>query len=108
MKLEDNRIPINISEIATLNFSGQWITYVDGTENETSTDQAQALDHARVRSNVAIDMFLDTSPELSQQFRPAYEIMIWFWSITGIDPVGTPAKDSSGNQMQYDIAGIRL
>lgn len=108
IRLEDSRLPVNVSQLYSLDFKAQWSTYVDGTQRKDGHDQAVALDTARVQSNVAIDMFLDRTEDDATGFRPTYEIMIWFWHCEGVDPVGAASIDSNGNQMQYDIDDIRL
>lgn len=96
----DNTVlPVNVSLLTTLSFSSSWLT----TVTATGLSDVSALDDARIRANVAIDMFLDSDPIKSQSRFPDYEVMIWLFSTGGIDPVGSASKDSEGNQMRYDI-----
>lgn len=96
---EETTLPLNISLLKALNFSSSWSTEVTAT----GLSDISAIDNARIRANVAIDMFLDSDPTTSQSRFPDYEVMVWLSSTGGIDPVGSASKDSSGDQMRYDI-----
>ncbi|KIX10524.1 uncharacterized protein Z518_01607 [Rhinocladiella mackenziei CBS 650.93] len=68
--------PIEISDVATINFQADW-AYGVGDEQPTTTNVAD-LNAIDLNSNVAIDMFLDSDPDKATSTVDAkYEVMIW-------------------------------
>ena len=106
MALETQLLPMQIKDLTSLQIKASWSTVVASALDLNSAEQEAALVDNRVRSNVAIDMFLDADEQRSVEFRPSIEVMIWLWSCEGIDPVG--ANLSSANQTQLTIDDMTL
>jgi hypothetical protein len=106
MQLESQLLPLQVKDLASLRLEATWSIVVESAVGLNGTEQEAALEYGRVRSDVAIDMFLDQDEQRSIEFRPSIEIMIWFWSSKDIDPVGV--TDSNPNQDQFIIDGMRL
>jgi Glycosyl hydrolase family 12 len=106
MQLETQLLPLQVKDLASLRLKATWSTVVESAVGLNSTEQDASLDYNRVRSDVAIDMFLDQDEQRSTEFRPSIEVMVWFWSGKDIDPVGV--ADSNPNQDQFIVDGMRL
>lgn len=88
MKLDPDRLPVQLWNVSTLQFSGNWSTIVEGTEDQSPQQQAQAYDDIGLKVNSAIDMFLSDNITNSTEVGPPIEIMIWLWYVPAILPLG--------------------
>lgn len=97
MKLSPSRLPVQLWNVSTLQFSGKWTTIVEGTDGQSPQQQAKAYDDIGLKVNSAIDMFLSDDVANSTEVGPPIEIMIWLWYVPAILPLGhaesTPDKD---------------
>ena len=97
MKLSPSRLPVQLWNVSTLQFSGKWTTTVEGTDGQSPQQQAKAYDDIGLKVNSAIDMFLSDDIANSTEVGPPIEIMIWLWYVPAILPLGhaesTPDKD---------------
>ena len=84
----DNVFPIEISQVAAIDFSADWAYGVgDVKPNTTNVNDLLAAD---VNSNVAIDMFLDSDPtKATSSVDAKYEVMVWL-GVFGVatEPIG--------------------
>lgn len=98
LKLDPSSLPTQLWNVSTLMLSGQWSMIVDGTADQSGTDQAVAMDDIALKANVAIDMFLSDNATNSTQVGPPIEVMIWLWHVPAILPLGwdtsTPLIDT--------------
>lgn len=98
VKVDPDRMPVQLWNASTLQFSGDWSMMVDGTENQSPQDQAVAYDNIALKANVAIDMFLSDDLINSTGLGCPIEIMIWLWYVPAILPLGhaesTPEIDT--------------
>ncbi|RVX69920.1 hypothetical protein B0A52_05755 [Exophiala mesophila] len=98
VKVHPSRLPVQLWNVSSLDFSAQFRTYVRGTENWSSQEQAIAYDNTGLRANVAVDMFLSDNAENSTGLGPPIEIMIWQWYTPTVLPLGhsesTPEQDT--------------
>ena len=88
MKLDPERLPVQLWNVSTLHFSGKWSTIVEGTEDQSPEAQAAAYDDVGLKTNAAIDMFLSDDKTNSTGLGPPIEIMIWLWYVPAIVPLG--------------------
>jgi len=95
MRLETQLLPLQVTSLTSLQLKATWSTVVASAVGLDSTEQEAALEDSGVRSNVAIDMFLDPDRQRSLEFRPGIEVMIWLWSGKDIDPVGNNTSTQS-------------
>ena len=98
MKLDPSRLPVQLWNVSTLQFSGKWSTIVEGTEDQSPDEQAAAYDNVGLKTNAAIDMFLSDDATNSTGLGAPIEIMIWLWYVPAIIPLGytesTPQIDT--------------
>lgn len=98
VKADPSRLPVQLWNVSSLEFSAQWRTYVKDTENWSDEEQAIAMDNTGLRVNTAVDMFLSDNAENSTGLGPPIEIMIWQWFTPTVLPLGhaesTPEKDT--------------
>lgn len=98
MKLHPSRLPVQLWNVSTLHFSGNWSFLVDGTEDQSPEEQAAAYDDTALKANAAIDMFLSDDINNSTGIGPPIEIMIWLWYVPEMLPLGhaesTPQIDT--------------
>jgi len=98
MKMDPSRLPTQLWNVSTLQFSGKWSTIVEGTEDESPEEQAAAYDDVGLKTNAAIDMFLSDNATNSTDMGAPIEIMIWLWYVPAIIPLGytesTPEIDT--------------
>jgi len=88
IKVDPSRMPVQLWNVSTLDFSGKWSMLVQGTENASSHDQAVAYDNIGLKANVAIDMFLSDNITNSTGLGSPVEVMIWLWYVPAILPLG--------------------
>ncbi|KAK5954548.1 hypothetical protein OHC33_004270 [Knufia fluminis] len=88
MKLDPERLPTQLWNVSTLQFSGKWSTLVEGTEDQSPEEQAVAYDNVGLKTNAAIDMFLSDDATNSTGLGAPIEIMIWLWYVPAIIPLG--------------------
>lgn len=98
VKTDPSRMPVQLWNVSTLDFSGSWSMLVQGTENASPYEQAAAFDSIALKANVAIDMFLSDNITNSTGIGPPIEIMVWLWYVPAILPLGytesTPQIDT--------------
>jgi hypothetical protein len=106
MKVDPSRLPVQLWNISSLDFSAQWRTYVIGTEESSIQEQTAAYDNTALRVNQALDMFLSEDALNSTGVGAPIEIMIWLWYTPTMQPLGhtesTPEKDT------VEIAGTNF
>ncbi|KAH8693555.1 concanavalin A-like lectin/glucanase domain-containing protein [Talaromyces proteolyticus] len=69
-------LPVHVNSLNNITLDVDW-TYGLGNEPVATTD-IKSLDTASLNANVAVDMFLDSTQELSSDSEKAkYEIMVW-------------------------------
>lgn len=105
-KVDPSRIPVQLWNVSTLDFSGNWSMLVQGTENASPQDQAVAFDNIALKANVAIDMFLSDNITNSTGIGPPIEIMIWLWYVPAILPLGH--AESTPDIDTVEIAGTNF
>lgn len=97
MKLDPARLPVQLWNASTLQFSANWSIIVDGADQDAQS-QAIAYDNTALKANAAIDMFLSDNALNSTQVGPPIEIMIWMWYVPEMLPLGhaesTPEIDT--------------
>lgn len=98
MKVWPSRLPVQLWNISSLEFSAKWRTYVQGTQDQSPQEQAIAFDNTALRVNTAIDMFLSDDATNSTGLGSPIEIMIWPWYTPTVLPLGhaesTPVVDT--------------
>ena len=98
MKLDPSRLPVQLWNASTLQFSAEWSMLVDGTESQSPQEQAAAYDNTALKANAAIDMFLSDDIANSTGLGSPIEIMIWLWYVPSMLPLGhsesTPEIDT--------------
>lgn len=98
LKADPSSLPTQLWNVSTLMLSGEWSMIVDGTADQSGTDQAVAMDNIALKANVAIDMFLSDNAINSTEVGPPIEVMIWLWHVPAILPLGwgesTPQLDT--------------
>lgn len=102
MQLQSQLLPLQVKDLGSLHLKATWSTVVQSAVGLSGSEQQAALDYNRVRSDVAIDMFLDQDEQRSTEFRPSIEVMIWFWAGQDIDPVGETTSSPNSHQMMID------
>jgi len=88
MKVDPARLPVQLWNVSTLHFSGQWSTIVEGTEDQSPEEQVAAYDDVGLKTNAAIDMFLSDDITNCTGIGAPIEIMIWLWYVPAIIPLG--------------------
>ncbi len=88
MKLWPSRLPVQLWNISSLEFSANWSIYVQGTQEQTPEEQAVAMDMTALRVNAAVDMFLSDDVTNSTGLGAPIEIMIWPWYTPTVLPLG--------------------
>lgn len=88
MKLDPERLPVQLWNVSTLQFSGKWSTIVEGTQGESREKQAVAYDNIGLKTNAALDMFLSDDALNSTGLGAPIEVMIWLWYVPAIVPLG--------------------
>lgn len=79
-------LPVKLSTLQHIYVTTEW-TYGVGDEPAPTTDEA-ALAAALVNTNVAIDMFMDsTEVDSKNSSKAGYEVMVW---LAGIGPAAEP------------------
>lgn len=100
IQISDGLFPVTLDNISVIEIVVDW-TYADnGTivvpepaSNSTISSNStvkRAVTSVEFNANVAIDMFFDSDPDLSQETSNAtYEVMVWFAQIGSYaDPIG--------------------
>jgi len=106
MKLDPERLPVQLWNVSTLHFSGKWSTIVEGTEDQSLEKQAAAYDDVGLKTNAAIDMFLSDDIANSTGLGPPIEIMIWLWYVPAIIPLGY--TESTPNLDVVEVSGTNF
>jgi xyloglucan-specific endo-beta-1,4-glucanase len=79
IKLESEKLPLRLSELAQLNIAASWTV--------TPESEYESLFTTDIAANVVVDMFLDPDPQTAKSTTlPKYEIMIWFSAFGGRVP----------------------
>lgn len=98
VKPDPDRLPTQMWNVSTLQFSAEWSMLVGATEGQSPQDQAIAYDNIALKANAAIDMFLSDDAANSTGLGCPIEIMIWLWYVPAMLPLGhaesTPEIDT--------------
>lgn len=100
MKLDPSRLPVQLWNASTLQFSANWSMLVEGY-GEDAQSQTDAYDATALKANAAIDMFLSDNITNSTGLGPPIEIMIWLWYPPTMLPLG-----STESTPQIDIVEV--
>lgn len=92
IQVAGKRLPIKLTTLRNININTEW-TYGVGNEPAAVTDEA-ALAVALVNTNVAFDMFLDsTENDSTNSSKAAYEVMVWLAGFgASTQPIGFDDK----------------
>ncbi|KAL2761035.1 glycoside hydrolase family 12 protein [Sodiomyces alcalophilus JCM 7366] len=90
IKVESTVFPVRLRDLKSVDVDIEW-TYGIGNRTTSSTDEDE-LDRNAVNTNVAIDMFLDSSKKRAKDStKAAYELMVWLAAIgPATHPIGLP------------------
>lgn len=108
MKADPARFPVQLWNMSSLVFSGEWSTTVASAKDNSSLSQAEAYDEIDLHSNVALDMFLSPDALNSTGFRPPIEIMIWLWWCPTVIPLGYRESTPDTEKITIDGTAFRL
>ena len=101
--LNSKVLPVKIANITSLQVDASWAIVPSGTD--ANTTDADVLANVNARTDVALDMFLDTDAVTSSNTTSAgTEIMVWQADYGNIFPLGwdtLPAKP-----LTAELAGV--
>ena len=81
-------LPVILSNITGLTISAEWTMYPSDTGNKGIFD-VEGLNSIGAKADVTLDFFLDPDMKQSKNVtNPKYEVMIWFSSLNGTNPIG--------------------
>lgn len=95
IQVGEKDLPVKLSGLQHVYITTEW-TYGVGDEAALTTDKA-ALALAEANTNVAVDMFLDSSEaDSTNSSKAAFEVMVWFADFgAAAQPIGYPAVIST-------------
>lgn len=108
LKADPSSLPTQLWNVSTLLLTGQWTMIVDGTADQSGTDQAVAMDDIALKANVAIDMFLSDNATNSTEVGPPIEVMIWLWHVPAILPLGWDSSTPQLDTVEVDGTNFSL
>lgn len=108
LKADPSSLPTQMWNVSTLLVSGEWSMIVDGTADQSGTDQAVAMDDIALKANVAIDMFLSDNATNSTEVGPPIEVMIWLWHVPAILPLGWDTSTPQIDTVEVDGTNFSL
>jgi hypothetical protein len=104
VKVDNQVFPATIKDLKGMVIDLEW-TYGVGKEAVDKTDEAE-LTASEVNANVAIDIFLDSDKEQSQESSKAnWEIMVW---LAAFGPATQPIGLAEGDLKTQEVNGTEL